>query len=331
MKVLLLVQNSQRVQLERYYQSVAACCSHCDIHRLDAAAQADLAGWFAENADPGAYDRIALFLRFKREIRQYRFLQTLPNLVFIEHDACQNYLPGKYRGRFSRHYRRLPWARIVSSGFGVAQKLRGEGFDAVFVPKGYDDTALGDDRVARDIELGFVGSTGGRVYRERNALLRELSQLEDVVITRSDKAGYRELLNRIRFFVSADVGLGEYMIKNFEAMACGCVLLAFDQGTAENAALGFEDMDNVVLYRSVAELSERLATLRANPRLAARIAERGRLHAESHHGWPTVAQRTVEALEAPLRRPRFVRRFGLRRPDWVPAESEGPDWPHGAQ
>jgi hypothetical protein len=108
------------------------------------------------------YDRIVFFLRFKQEIRQAGFIRSIPNLVILEHDAYQNYIPG------------------------------GEEYCAT--------------------------------------------------------------LNRIRFFVSADVGMGEYMIKNFEAMACGCVLLAFDQGAAENQALGFKGMVNVVFYKDIPQL-----------------------------------------------------------------------------
>ncbi|WP_202985136.1 glycosyltransferase, partial [Klebsiella pneumoniae] len=87
---------------------------------------------------------------------------------------------------------------------------------------------------------------------------------------------YCNTLNRIRFFVSADVGMGEYMIKNFEAMACGCVLLAYDQGEEENRALGLQDMHNVVFYDSIPTLQEKLRRLRANPELARQIAENGR-------------------------------------------------------
>jgi hypothetical protein len=33
------------------------------------------------------------FLRFKQEIRQVAFIRTIPNLVILEHDAYQNYIP----------------------------------------------------------------------------------------------------------------------------------------------------------------------------------------------------------------------------------------------
>jgi len=122
------------------------------------------------------------------------------------------------------------------------------------------------------------------------------------VVTRT-KSGedYCNTLNRIRFFVSADVGMGEYMIKNFEAMACGCVLLAFDQGEAENRALGLEDMHNVVLYDSIPVLQEKLRTLRADPAFAERIAANGRELAVSGFSFAQVGRSIVDHMMPPLR------------------------------
>jgi len=261
-----------------------------------------LRGYFRKHVDVTRYDRIVFFLRFKKEIRQVRFIQTVPNLVILEHDAYQNYIPCKYTGKFSAHYRKLPWARVISSGFMVSERLRAEGFDAVFVPKGYDQTLLQDQGRERDIELAFVGSTNSVAYSGRKALLDELGRVESMVVTRT-KSGeeYCDTLNRIRFFVSADVGMGEFMIKNFEAMACGCVLLAYDQGSAESSALGLQDMHNVVLYQDVPQLQQKLAVLRADPELAQRIASNGRELAVSQFSFARIGQRIVEALEPALR------------------------------
>lgn len=302
MKVLFLVQKDQRAILDRLYEGVAAHCD-CDIRWLSSDEQRHLRRYFQREVDVSRYDRIVFFLRFKQEIRQVSFIRTLPNLVILEHDAYQNYIDCKYTGKFSAHYRQLPWARVISSGFMVTQRLREEGFDAVFVPKGYDQTLLQDFGRERDIELAFVGSTNSVAYSGRKALLDELASVEPLVVTRT-KSGdeYRDTLNRIRFFVSADVGMGEYMIKNFEAMACGCVLLAFDQGEEENRALGFEDMQNVVFYRTIPQLQEKLARLRSDPQLAESIARRGRDLAVSGYSFARIGQRIVEALQPPLRR-----------------------------
>ena len=301
MKVLFLVQKEQRAILDRLYEGVAAHCD-CDLRWLSSDEQRNLRGYFRREVDVSRYDRIIFFLRFKQEIRQASFIRTIPNLVILEHDAYQNYIPCKYTGKFSAHYRRLPWARVISSGFVVAERLREEGFDAVFVPKGYDQALLHDQGRERDIELAFVGSTNSVAYSGRKALLDELASVEPLVVTRT-KSGdeYRDTLNRIRFFVSADVGMGEFMIKNFEAMACGCVLLAFDQGEAESRALGLQDMHNIVFYRDIAHLQEKLAQLRADPELATSIARNGRDLAVSQFSFARVGQRIVEVLAPPLR------------------------------
>ena len=301
MKVLFLVQKDQRAILDRLYDGVAAHCE-CDLRWLSSDEQRNLRSYFRREVDVSQYDRIVFFLRFKQEIRQVGFIRTIPNLVILEHDAYQNYIPCKYTGKFSAHYRRLPWARIISSGFVVTERLRGEGFDAVFVPKGYDQTQLEDQGRDRDIELAFVGSTNSVAYSGRKALLDELADVEPLVVTRT-KSGeeYRDTLNRIRFFVSADVGMGEFMIKNFEAMACGCVLLAYDQGEPESQALGLRDMHNIVFYRDIAQLREKLGKLRSDPNLAERIARNGRDLAVSQFSFARIGQQVVEALNPPLR------------------------------
>lgn len=301
MKVLFLVQKEQRAILDRLYDGVAANCD-CDLRWLSDDEQADLRGYFRRNVDVSRYDRILFFLRFKKEIRQLAFIRSVPNLVILEHDAYQNYIPCKYTGKFSAHYRRLPWARVISSGFMVSERLRSEGIDAVFVPKGYDQTLLHDQGRQRDIELAFIGSTGSVAYSGRKALLEQLAREENLLVTRtSSGADYVDTLNRIRFFVSADVGMGEYMIKNFEAMACGCVLLAYDQGEAENRALGFVDMQNLVLYRDVTELREKLRILRGDPRRTAEIARHGRELVEAEYGFDRIGLRIVDAIRRPLR------------------------------
>ncbi|ANI17819.1 glycosyltransferase [Pseudomonas citronellolis] len=301
MKVLFLVQKEQRAILDRLYDGIAEHCD-CDLRWLSSDEQANLRRYFREQVDVTRYDRILFFLRFKKEMRQASFIASVPNLVILEHDAYQNYIPCKYTGKFSAHYRRMPWARVISSGAVVARRLREEGFDAVFVPKGYDQDLLHDLGRERDIELAFVGSTGSVAYSGRKALLDELGKVENLLVTKTNSGeDYLNTLNRIRFFVSADVGMGEYMIKNFEAMACGCVLFAYDQGEEENRALGLVDMHNVVFYRDIPELRRKLQVLREDPELAARIAAQGRLLAEEGFGFSQIGARIVEAMTPPLR------------------------------
>ena len=313
MKVLFLVQREQRVILDRFYDSICRHLGDCELRWLSSSEQANLKQYF-NNIDVSSYDRIILFLRFKKEIKQIRFIRSLPNLVILEHDAYQNFIPGKYQGRFSRHYRKLPWARVITSGYQVCKKLSDEGVDAVFVPKGYDQELLTNRGFKRDIELGFLGSLGHEMYGQRRALLEALADQENMVITRT-KSGdeYVEMLNRIRIFVGADVGFGEYMIKNFEAMACGCMLLTWSQGDEENRALGFRDMENVVLYRCLEELKEKLRVLRDNPGVVESIASSGQHLVEKNYSWEALGGRVAGAVQSPLRKKIEKKHWGFKR------------------
>ena len=301
MKVLFLVQKEQRILLDHFYASIATQCD-CDLRWLSDEEQADLRGYFRRAVPrPEQYDRILLFLRFKKQLKQVSFIRSLPNLVELEHDAYQNFIPCKYTGKFSRYYQAMPHVRVLVSGAGVARRLREEGVDAVFVPKGYDDSRLRDLGLERDIELGFVGSLGSVAYSGRKQLLEDLAKVEPLLITKTRSGDeYLQTLNRIRFFVGADVGMGEYMIKNFEAMACGCVLLAWSQGE-EDRLLGFEDMHNVVFYRSEEEALAKLQLLQADPELAARIARNGQAFAESRYSFDRVGRDLAEQIQRPMR------------------------------
>lgn len=301
MKVLFLVQKEQRIILDRFYDSIAQHVNECDTRWLSSAEQANLKQYFQQHVDTSQYDRIIFFLRFKKEMQQWRFIRSVPNLVILEHDAYQNYSDNKYRGKYARHYRRLPWVRVLCSGHHVTTRLQQEGFDAVFVPKGYDQSLIVNHQRARPIELGFVGSLKSGVYSERKAFLEQLASIEPLEIVRTNSGqDYVDKLNSIRFFISADIGMGEYMIKNFEAMAAGCVLFAWRQGHGEEEALGLADMENIVLYSSQQELLNKLQTLRANPALAEQIAANGQALVEQQYSFFALGKKVAETIQPPL-------------------------------
>ncbi|MEH6544045.1 MAG: glycosyltransferase [Porticoccaceae bacterium] len=298
MKSLFLVQKNQRIDLDSYYQAIADKLENCEVRWLNSGDQDDLRSYFFANVNLSEFDRVILFVRFKKEIKQVDFISSLPGLFIIEHDACQNYIPGKYRGKFSEYYEGIAPVSVLTSGFGVTQKLRGEGVDAHFVPKGYDDSLLRDKHFSRDIELGFLGSTKHKIYAGRKKALEIISKKEGLIIART-KSGeeYCDMLCRIKFFVSADVGLGEYMVKTFEAMACGCVLFTWDQGERENLALGFRDLENVVLFASMQEFHDKLELLRGDDRLSERIASAGKSLVENGYSWRAQGARVAEVIE----------------------------------
>lgn len=271
------------------------------------------------------YDRVLLDLHFKHIHSQARALAGIRGLLIYEQDACQNYLPdSRWHGAFSRFYRQLPAAKVVVTSASVCSKLQREGFNVHFFPKVYDPADVYFEPRNRDIELGFVGRTASGAYSGRLKMLEQLAREEPLQLLRTEPGeAYREALNRIRFFVSADVGLSEYMAKNFEAMACGCVLLAWRQG-GEEATIGLREGDHLLLYGDLAELRAHLKALRQDPELAQRIADAGRAFVEANltyshlagalarllgEPWPVVAaptgwRRALSSFDRFLRAPR---------------------------
>ncbi len=269
------------------------------VRILDKTRQRDLRTVLA-GEDLAAYDRVLLDLQFKNYHRQARALQGIRGLLIYEEDACQNYLPdSRWHGAFSRLYRRLPLARILVTSAGVCEKLRQEGFSVNFFPKVYDPDTIFFDPGERDIELGFVGRTASAAYSGRRELLESLARQEPLQLLRTAPGGaYRRALNRIRFFASADVGFSEYMAKNFEAMACGCVVLAWRQG-GEEAAIGLEDGVHLLLYSDLSGLRAHLASLRNDAKRAEQIADAGRAFVEMNLTYRQLAEQMAQLLVEP--------------------------------
>lgn len=302
MRLLLIVMNERRALIDRLYEEIGQRCEVCDVLRLTPQQQENLAAYFAEYVDTTKYDRIAFMIRFKKIKKQAKFLQTLQNPVFIEFDNWQNYAHVKNDGEFSQLYRAVPWCRVIATGYMVAKQLAAEGFDVAFTHKCYDHTVLKNLGHERSIELSFVGSTHNSIYKERVKLLKQIAATQNLDIDFVESSDlYLEKLNKIRFFLTPDKGFGEYMIKAFEAMACGCILVAYDQGEEENRAIGFQDMVNVVLFRDVDELHNKLDLLRKDSALAARIASAGEQFARENCTFAHWGERIVKALEVPMR------------------------------
>jgi glycosyltransferase involved in cell wall biosynthesis len=300
MRVLWLIQS---YEVHAFDLLAAALCEHVevDLVRLDADEQNDLAR-VIESFDLARYDRVMVTLRTKKEMRQWSVLRSVPNLVVFEYDACQNYLAGgKYEGRFSRHYRRLGGPRLIVSGADVCRRLVAEGFDAHFMPKGFDPRSIYPRAAERDIFLGFIGRLNAKVYQGRKAFIERQVAAHGLQVLRTAPGDdYARTLSRIQIFVSADIGLGEYMAKNFEAMAAGCLLMTYDLGEIENCAIGLVDMQNVVLFRDEREFEEKLSQLVADEQLLSRVAESGAAFAREHFAYDRMGARLADCLRQPL-------------------------------
>jgi hypothetical protein len=299
LKVLALVADERIPDNSRLYDELA---NHVDLTvvKMTKRERRILAPCLSK-IDMNAYDRIVIELRLKHAMPQMELLRSIPNLVLLEDDTWQNYVSfGNNQGMFSRYYSALKPKRIINSGYAVALALQAEGFDAEFLGKGFDQQQVHNLGIQRDIEMAFVGRLQHNNYTPRKNLLLELNQRIDLPLMRTTGIGeYERTLNRIQFFISADVHFGEHMIKNFEAMACGCVLFAFEQG-ADDTEIGLESMSNCVLYRNVDDVISGIEYLRENPALVSRIAENGENLALANHEYGKLAIKYATILAKPL-------------------------------
>lgn len=310
-RILLVVMAEQRVLLEGLYSAMQAAAPGTHVAALGAKEQKQLPSTL-RRLRAEDYDRVVIFLRLKKLTPHWRFLSKMENLVVLEHDACQNFMPyGKYQGKYTSLYQRLPNAKVIVSGYRVAERFREQGIPAVCVPKGFDQNMVHNTRRSRDIEFGFIGSLGTEVYRGRRCMLEQLEKQGVVLLKTASGAEYVETLNRIRVFVSADVDMGEYMIKNFEAMAAGCVLMAWHQG-GEEERLGLVHGENVFLYDSVESAIEVMRLIRDNWSFSQQVASAGQAWVSTTYTFSEMAQRLLEEVEAPL--PKRKAKWGrLRR------------------
>ena len=274
-----------------------------DVRYVDKTQQKEL-GVLLDSLDFALYDRVVLDLLFRYVRLHARRLSRVPGLVFYEEDACQEFIPAsRWCGKFSAFYRKVPHARVFFTGHRVAKQFEAMGVDAQFLAKGYNRSSLYVQNVPRDIELGFIGRLGSDAYQERRQFLKGIEATCGLQIMRTEPgAAYCEALNRIRFFVSADIGLGEYMAKNFEAMACGCLLFAYRQGGGEEQALGLEDGVNVLLFDDQQTFLARLAQARDDAQWAGQIAARGAQFAREHLDYYSQSDRFYQLLSVPMTR-----------------------------
>ncbi len=303
MRVLVITKAKTPVPLHALWEALGGLC---DLERVAfGEAEMERHGEALARLDFSRYDRVLLDQNIRRIGRQYRALRAVPNLVFLEHDACQQFVPrSPWHRRYEIAFRDVGNLRVLVSNRTCELAFRAAGLDCGYLPKCHDQQRIQCLDGPRDIEFGYIGRMNHGVYTGRRTLLQAVREPLGLQMLRTefgDAAGYNQLLNRIRFFVSADIGFNEYMFKNFEAMAAGCVLIAKRQPAIEQDALGFKDMEHLALYDDARELLEKAEMLRRDPALAERMARAGRALVESRHSMARRATELIELLRPPIR------------------------------
>jgi glycosyltransferase involved in cell wall biosynthesis len=239
------------------------------------------------------YDLVLLDIPHKYLRRHLKtLLQYQKNIVIYEEDLCQNYIPDSpWYSEFTEFYRNFDDIKVISTGSTVVKRLKEDGVFANFLPKGFDSTIISPKSILRDIDLGFIGSFSSDVYVDRYNTLRYIDRHSNLQCLRTSPGKeYNDTLNRISAFFSADINIGEYMAKNFEAMAAGCLLIAYRQGNGEEEALGFKDGENILLYSDRQQALEKINWTRDNQEQAKNIALAGTQYVNTHFSFDVLSK-----------------------------------------
>jgi spore maturation protein CgeB len=248
------------------------------------------------------YDRVIFDCNIRSIAQDYKRLKSIKNLIIFDNDLYHHlHHQSAYHGLFVAIFKILSAHRIISTGLYTVEHFANQGLNVSYLPKSYDPDYIQFLDLKRDIEIAFVGRTNNKIYTKRRKFLESLQKKIDVSIIRtSEDDDYNRTLNRIRFFLSADQGMYEFMAKNFEALAAGCILCTGHTSDQEEALLGFKDMVNVVFYSSAEELITKINYLKAHKKIANSIALAGRKLAESRHQDKHRALEMENIIKAPL-------------------------------
>ena len=319
MKLLIVSRQGRARSFDTLFAGLQERFAQVTVHKLTKAQVHDIRPYLRQT-DFSAWDRVLFDVPLRRLGNAAKGLAGIQGLVFYEEDACQELVAeSKFRNQFANGFKQLGNARIIVTSYHMRDYFNARGIDTWCIPKAYDDAALHDLGIPRDIGLGFIGRTKSQVYNERRHLLERMSTQHGLQALRTQTPDeYLHLLNRIAVFLSADIGFNEYMAKNFEAMSCGCLLMAKRQAS-EDAALGLVDMHNVVHYDSFEEAAAKLQQLQAQPERLQRIAANGlALVRERHRLSQRVGDFThvlqLPAHPLPARAPNWYQRIAR----WLP-------------
>ena len=265
------------------------------------------------------YDAVVVFVAFKR-LRAARTLSWdgFNRLrVLMDHDIIQNYsdiFDPTLNGAWPTVFRRHRFDLVITSGAVVRDRLREEGIDADWAPKGFEPARFHNVGTARE---GMV--TFGSAYLCRQIAERAVAEA-NLPLTRLPMTPYLELGAQLNRFlacmaISADIALPvenrgalqqmaardapmrpglEPMAKLFEAAGAGCcpVVDAMD----DLHPLGFRDGETALTFRSYGELADKLqAALYSHDELRTMGAAAAKL-AHAEHTWAHRAATLRELL-----------------------------------
>src|SRR5436305_14796763 len=99
MKVLVVTKTKTPIPLHTLWKALGKLCQLEKVEFGDAERQNYVEA--LSKLDFSRYDRVLLDQNIRRIGRHYRALRAVPNLIFLEHDACQHFVPDSpWHGRY---------------------------------------------------------------------------------------------------------------------------------------------------------------------------------------------------------------------------------------
>jgi len=154
-------------------------------------------------------------------------------------------------------------------------------------PFGVDTGFFADRMATRDGDVLFVGNTKRHDhYPDRSHMVGVMSRVfgERFHFGRGiNMIAYADLLNKYKVFVSAGDVSGAFLMKNLEAMACGCLLISQHSPCFEK--LGFVHGEHLLLWDSFRDLVDLTKHYLGDHEARKKIARKGREFVASNHTW----------------------------------------------
>jgi len=201
------------------------------------------------------YDSIIWFVGFKHLVRKKPFVWGAfkGSKIMYDWDVYMNYSTfagDKYFGMWNDTFYRQEFDVLVTTGKSVADRLRADGINSYWIPKGFDGKRFSNDSKKRN-GLCFYG----RPYKDREAMLDAI-EFEGWKVKKI-QCGFKKLSSELNKYYGCVMDNGiEPMVKHFEVCASGCAPITNE--IEELYSLGFEDGKTMIVYDSHDELIEQI-------------------------------------------------------------------------
>lgn len=223
----------------------------------------------------------------------------------------------RHRGQWRVHIPRHQFDYLVVTGMRAQEHFESLGIRTILSHKAYDPALFFDEGQSRSHTIVMYGAeyqarilarealtrAGHRVQRVEAPITQLSSELNRhlaaLVCTLDATPLERSWLSFRHFHRGWDILPGpEPMLKLFESVAAGCA--TFTDYSEDLDGLGFVDGENVIIYRDIDELVEKVHHYMAEPQELSRIGRAGARLASERHTWEVRTQQLRGHLEAAL-------------------------------